>query len=159
MLSDTVVICLDNDGINTEDQTVNETISRLESAGKTVYSVMPNEAKTDFNDLLKTHGTNTIKDKIIHDIAKEFNINDESDLRKITQIVLDKHSDFDKNIIETIKDLATEIKENHDKLAEISNQSSNKNTKINDKNDLETDTKNMPVQDKSNALFDYELTL
>ena len=86
MLSDTVIICLDNDGINTEDQTVNETISRLESAGKTVYSVMPNEAKTDFNDLLKTHGTDTIKDKIIHDIAKEFNINDESDLRKITQI-------------------------------------------------------------------------
>ena len=120
---------------------------------------MPNEAKTDFNDLLKTHGIDTIKDKIIHDIAKEFNINDESDLRKITQIVLDKHSDFDKNTIDTIKDLATEIKENHDKLAEISNQSSNKDTKNNDKNDLENDTKNMPVQDKSNALFDYELTL
>ena len=96
LLSDKVVLCLDNNGVNPkEDKVISDTISRLESYEKEVYTTMPNDVKTDFNDLLKNEGSESIRSKIAQDIAQQFNLKDRNLISEITEKLVDQKSSFD----------------------------------------------------------------
>lgn len=61
-LSDTVVLCLDNDGKATfKDNVIEKTILRLFNAGKSVSLMIPIKSGDDFNDVLKRDGVSRIK--------------------------------------------------------------------------------------------------
>ena len=164
MLSDTVVLCLDNDGLKKEDHTITETINRLEHHGKNVYTIMPNETKTDFNDLLKSQGIEGINKQIIHDISKQLNINDEKIIDKISANMLENKVQFiDKNLIDSVKEIAEHVMKNSlkemliDGIANSIN-SAKSNETINDKS-IESTLNNNKDNTKNNSLFDYEMTL
>lgn len=56
LLTDKVVLCLDNDGKSIhDDKVINETIERLKRHGKEVEIAIPNK-KGDFNDVAKSEG-------------------------------------------------------------------------------------------------------
>lgn len=84
VINDNVVVCFDNDGKNADSlKALKSTITKLEEAGKNVIVSMPNEVKTDFNDMLKSEGSETIRSKIIHDITQSMGIQDQDTIEQI----------------------------------------------------------------------------
>ena len=62
LLTNKVVLCLDNDGKPIhDDKVLHQTIERLKLHGKAVEIAMPNK-KGDFNDVLKSHGVSGVID-------------------------------------------------------------------------------------------------
>mgnify|MGYP000666363362 CR=1 FL=1 len=125
ILNDKVIICADNDGNDiATDSALNNSISRLEEAGKTVEIIAPADidgmSKVDFNDVLNRTGVEDISniiDKVIDmshenmlisDIANELNmseaelenaITNELDVTKLdTDYVLSELEKIDVNI-------------------------------------------------------------
>jgi conjugative transfer relaxase protein TraI len=81
--ADVIVLCLDNDGDNSKTaKTILQAGERLVNEGKQVWVVKPDEAKTDFNDLLKKEGLLGVSEKL-NDIRpfKEFRDLMESELK------------------------------------------------------------------------------
>jgi len=61
--SQNIVICADNDGgIDASKAALTSTVEALERQGHHVEVVVPMEAKTDFNDVLKTDGIDAVRD-------------------------------------------------------------------------------------------------
>ena len=60
LLTNKVVLCLDNDGKSIyDDKILRQTIERLKLHGKAVEIALPNR-KGDFNDVLKSHGASGV---------------------------------------------------------------------------------------------------
>lgn len=80
-----VVICLDNDGKKTfSDNLIFKAIERLESAGKMVSLIIPDKAGTDFNDLLKSHGTLGVKKLMSRQISGSDVLNNPEQFKAFT---------------------------------------------------------------------------
>lgn len=74
ILTDKVVLCIDNDGKETfKDLVLSKAVIRLEEAGKKVSIIMPNEIDNDFDDVLKKEGVHVVRNHMEHAIgASEF---------------------------------------------------------------------------------------
>lgn len=71
-IGNNVVLCLDNDGEKTfNDSIIIKSIARLQTAGKSVSVIMPKKNGDDFNDVLKTEGTDGIKEHLANKINLE----------------------------------------------------------------------------------------
>ncbi len=103
-LSQTVVLCVDNDQANTikHGQALVKAINRLEQANKRVFIVMPKEGDTDFNDVLKERGRNGViqemnnklsgaafKERMLH-FEAEKKLIDKASSREMKEKALDK---------------------------------------------------------------------
>ena len=161
LLADKVILCLDNDGIAPQnDPVVDRTIRYLEEHGKEVYTTMPNDIKTDFNDLLKAEGHEAIRDKICQDIANNFNLKDENIIAEIADKVKDNKSNFDAgSYIEEMKKAVSEVMSsqfeinNHDIKNSLYDDYKESINKDNDLNKI------ISNDHSKNNLIDYELSL
>ena len=140
--------------------TIQQSIERLESMGKEVFTTMPNEVKTDFNDMLKESGSDSIKQQIIHDIAGQMRIDDVEVLDKLAdKFINDKSKISTENYIDEIRKVAADYLSD----AQEYGKDSGLDKVANDyKNDNEKHDKEPNISEKNtpdNRLIDYELSL
>ncbi|MDA7742259.1 conjugative transfer relaxase/helicase TraI [Francisellaceae bacterium] len=161
LLSDKVVLCLDNDGVDVnQDKVIQASIERLEEMGKEVFTTMPNDIKTDFNDMLKESGSTSIKQQIITDIAGQMRIDDVDVLDKLAdKFINEKHTGNQDNYIDEIRKVAADYLSDAQEYGKDSSLENAVNGYKNSKEEAKNETTNNEKQTPDNRLFEYELTL
>ena len=125
LLTDKVVLCLDNDGSGIlNDKIIIEAAERLKDLGKDVYIAMPAQVGQDFNDLAKEQGVDAVKHQLdksmsleqFKEIGEKNRLNELSlkankDEMDFSSLELDKTKGHDKDeqLQDTVKGIEKEL--------------------------------------------------